>query len=61
MFVPEKEHECHRVVELVHLLEVGNLIQIANIEHGKILDTVGDPYAALVTRRYTGGGLSRIL
>ena len=44
MLVAEEEHERHRIVELVHLLEVRNLIEIADVEHGEILDTVRDPY-----------------
>ena len=44
MLVAEKEHERHWIVELVHLLEVRHLIEIAYVEHGKILDAVGDPY-----------------
>ena len=44
MLVAEKEHERHRIVKLVHLLEIRHLIEIADVEHGKVLDTVGDPY-----------------
>lgn len=46
MLVAEKEHERDWIVELVHLLEVWHLIEIAYVEHGKILDTVGDPYGS---------------
>lgn len=42
MLVAEEEHECHRVVEFVHLLEVWHLIEITHVQYGKILDTVGD-------------------
>ncbi len=45
VLVAEEEHERHRIVELVHLLEVRNLIEIAYVEHGEILNTVRDPYA----------------
>ena len=42
VLVAEEEHQCHRVVELVHLLEIGDLVQIAYIEDGEVFDTVGD-------------------
>lgn len=43
MLVPEKEHERERIIELVHLLEIRHLIQIAHVEHGEVLDSIGDP------------------
>lgn len=46
MFVAEEEHQRHGVVELVHLLEVGDLIEITDVEDGEVLDAVGDPFAA---------------
>jgi hypothetical protein len=42
VFVAEKEHDGHWIVELVHLIEVGHLIQIADVDDSKILDAVGD-------------------
>lgn len=46
MLVAEEEHESHWIVQLVHLLEVWNLIEITHVEDGKVLDAVRDPYAA---------------
>ena len=43
MLIAKEKHKRDRVVELVHLLEVGDLIQIADIEDSEILDAVGDP------------------
>lgn len=42
MLVAEEEHECHCVVQFVHLLKVGNLVKIADIDDGEVLDAVGD-------------------
>ena len=58
MLVAEEEHKRHWVVELVHLLEVRNLIEIAYVEHGEVLDTVRDPYgsAGQVCKEGAGGG-----
>lgn len=56
MLIPEEEHDCARVVQLVHGLEVGDLIEVANVYHGKILDAVGHP-ACLISASWEGGGL----
>lgn len=45
VFVSEEEHERHRVVEFVHLLEVGHLIEIAYVENCKVFDSVGDSFS----------------
>lgn len=42
MFIPKEEHDGARVVEFVHLLEIGHLVQIAEVDDGKVLDAVGD-------------------
>lgn len=44
MFVSEEEHERYWVVEFVHLLEVGHLIEIAYVENCKVFDSVGDSF-----------------
>ena len=44
VFVAEEEHDGHRVVELVHLVEVGNLVDIAEVDDGKVFDLVGDAW-----------------
>lgn len=51
MFVSEEEHERHWVVEFVHLLEVGHLIEIANVENRKVFDSVGDSFLEEEKRR----------
>ncbi len=42
MLVAEEEHEGDGVVELVHLLEVGHLVEVADVDDGEVLDAVGD-------------------
>ena len=42
MFVAEEEHESDRIIELVHLLEVGDLVEVANVDDGEVLDSVCD-------------------
>lgn len=42
VLVAEEEHERHAVVEFVHLLEVGHLVEIADVDDGEVLDAVGD-------------------
>lgn len=42
VFISKEEHDGARVVELVHLLEIGHLVQIAEVNYGKVLDTVGN-------------------
>lgn len=42
VFVAEEEHDGHGIVQLVHLVEVGHLIQIADVDDCEVLDTVGD-------------------
>ena len=42
MFIAEEEHEGDRVVEFVHLLEVGDLIEVADVDDGEVLDAISD-------------------
>lgn len=42
MFISEEEHESDGIVEFVHLLEVGNLVEVADVDDSEVLDTVGD-------------------
>lgn len=42
MLIPEEEHERDGVVELVHLLEVRDLVEIADVDDGEVLDAVCD-------------------
>jgi hypothetical protein len=42
VFVAEEEHQGDWVVDFVHLLEVRNLVEIAHIDGGKVLDSIGD-------------------
>lgn len=56
MLVAEEEHQRHRVVELVHLLEVGDLVQVADVEDGEVFDPVGD---SCVSGGLVGGGKNR--
>jgi hypothetical protein len=42
MFVSEKEHDRDRIVQLVHLVEIGNFIDIDEIKDCKVLAYFGD-------------------
>jgi hypothetical protein len=42
VLVAEEEHHRDRVVQLVHLLEIGDLVQVADVDDGEVLDAVGD-------------------
>jgi hypothetical protein len=42
VFVAEEEHDGHGIVELVHLVEIGDLVQIADVDDGEVLYAVGD-------------------
>lgn len=54
MFIPKEEHDGARVVEFVHLLEVGHLVQIAEVDDGKVLDAIGDFVEHLVLAHAVG-------
>lgn len=47
MFVSKEEHEGNGIVEFVHLLEVGDLIEVADVDNGEVLDTIGDAWGKL--------------
>lgn len=42
VFVSEEKHEGAFVVQLVHLVEVGHLVDVAKVDDGEILNAVGD-------------------
>lgn len=42
MFIPEEKHDGHRVVQLVHALEVKHLVQIAEVDNCKVLHSICD-------------------
>lgn len=42
VLVAEEEHERTRIVEFVHLVEVGNLVDVAEVNDGVVADLVGD-------------------
>jgi len=48
VFVAEEEHDGHWIVELVHLVEVGHLIEITDVDNSEVLDAVGDAVEDLV-------------
>ena len=58
VLIPEEEHKGHWVVQLVHLFEVGYLIKVANIDDGKILDTICDTCAVKSTLKVSKHGES---
>jgi hypothetical protein len=42
MSIPEKEHDCARIVKLIHGIEVWNLSYVHQIDHSKIADLLSD-------------------
>ena len=42
VFVAEEEHDGTRVVELVHGFEIGNFIEVAEVDGAEVLNSVGD-------------------
>jgi hypothetical protein len=42
VLVAEEEHHRDRVVQLVHLLEIRHLVQVADVDDGEVLDAVRD-------------------
>lgn len=36
VLVAEEEHNRHRIVELVHFVKFRNLVDIAEVDHGKV-------------------------
>jgi len=48
MFIAEEEHEGNRIVEFIHLLEVGDLVEVADVDDGEVLDTIGDAVEDLI-------------
>lgn len=42
MLIAKKEHERHRVVELIHLFKIRHLIQVADVENREVFHSVGD-------------------
>lgn len=58
MFVAEEEHDGHWVVEFVHLLEIGHLVQVAEVDDGEVLDALGDAVEDLVLSHAVGVAIS---
>ena len=48
VLVPVEEHGGARVVQLVHLVEVGHLRDVHQVAHGKVLHLLGDLVQGLV-------------
>jgi hypothetical protein len=48
VLVAEEEHDGHRIVELVHGLEVRYFVQVAEVDRRELLDFVGDLVQDLV-------------
>ena len=36
--ISEEEHDCARIIQFVHCVEVGHLRDVNDVEHGKFLD-----------------------
>jgi hypothetical protein len=41
MFIPEEKHDGTRVVEFVHLVEIGDFIDVDEVEDGKVFAFIG--------------------
>lgn len=54
MFVSEEEHDSAWVVKLVHGIEVGDSIDVADVYDGKVLDALGDLVEDLVLPHAVG-------
>lgn len=54
MLVSKEEHERDRVVQFVHLFKVGHLVEIADVDDGKVLDAVGDAVQHFVLSHAVG-------
>lgn len=54
MLVSEEEHERHRVIQFVHLVEIFDLFQIANVDDCEVLDTVCDTVENFVLAHAVG-------
>ena len=50
MLVAVEEHDRKRVVQLVHCIEVGHLVEITQVDDGKVFDAVGDAVEDFVLR-----------
>ena len=53
VFVTEEEHDSARIVQLVHGLEIGDFVEIAEVDGAKVLYTV-DLVEYLVLRHAVG-------
>jgi hypothetical protein len=42
MFIPEKEHDGTRIVKFIHLVKVGDFIDVDQVENGKVFAFIGD-------------------
>lgn len=54
MFIPIEEHDRHGVIDLIHLVEVLHLVNVANVDHREILDPVGDLVENFVLQHAVG-------
>lgn len=44
MLVAEEEHKRDGIVEFVHLVEVGDLVEVADVDDSEVLHTISDTY-----------------
>ncbi|KAH3660218.1 hypothetical protein OGAPHI_007423 [Ogataea philodendri] len=58
VLVAVEEHHRHRVVQLVHLVEVGNLVDVAQIDNGKLADLGRNPVQQLVHQHAVAVGVA---
>ncbi len=54
MFIPKEKHQRNRIIQLIHLLEIRHLIQITDVKHGEILDSIRDAVEDFVLTHAVG-------
>jgi hypothetical protein len=42
VFISEKEHDCDGIIQLIHLVEIGDFVDIDKVKDGKVFAYFGD-------------------
>jgi hypothetical protein len=58
MLIPKEKHQCHRIVKLVHDIKILDLVQVAQVYDGEVLDAVGDLVEHFVHGHAVGVGVT---
>lgn len=54
VFVAEEPHDGTGIVELVHLVEIGDLVNVAKVDNAEVLDALGDLVEDLILPHAVG-------